>query len=155
VLYVDLDRFKPINDTFGHVVGDHALVVCARRLERLAGPADTVGRLGGDEFALACAGIDPAGLEARAEQVVASLGQPFRIGAHLVEGGASVGVAHTDGGHAPDAVVAAADRALYVAKHEGRATWRAAPRIATGADPDPLLDPPLGSISEASRAEPR
>lgn len=125
VLYIDLDRFKPVNDRLGHVVGDHTLVVCARRLERAAGPDAVTSRLGGDEFAIAVPDVvDDDVLEALAARVVDVLGQPFRIGDHLVEVGASVGVARTSGQDAPDAVVAAADGALYGAKRDGRSTWR-------------------------------
>ncbi|QYG93582.1 diguanylate cyclase [Iamia sp. SCSIO 61187] len=126
VLYVDLDRFKPVNDRLGHVVGDHTLVVCARRLERAVGPGDLVARLGGDEFAIACPDVGQDVLEARAARIVDTLGQPFRIGDDLVDVGASVGVARTEVGDPPDAVVAAADGALYEAKRAGRSTWRRA-----------------------------
>ncbi|HEX7132228.1 MAG TPA: GGDEF domain-containing protein [Iamia sp.] len=129
VLYVDLDRFKPVNDRLGHDIGDHTLVVCARRMERTAGPDDLVARLGGDEFAIACPDVDTAELEARAALVVEALGQPFRIGEHLVDVGASVGVARSEGHDAPDVVVAAADGALYEAKRAGRSTWRRAAAV--------------------------
>lgn len=126
VLYVDLDRFKPVNDRLGHDIGDHTLVVCARRMERSVGPDDLVARLGGDEFAIACPAGTAEVLEQRAATVVEALGQPFRIGDHLVDVGASVGIARTDGHDSPDVVVAAADAALYEAKRAGRSTWRRA-----------------------------
>ncbi|HMJ74878.1 MAG TPA: diguanylate cyclase [Iamia sp.] len=126
VLYIDLDRFKPVNDRLGHDIGDHTLVVCARRMERSVTEGDLVARLGGDEFAIACPDIGSEELEDRAAGVVAALGQPFRIGEHLVDVGASVGLARSDGHDAPDAVVAAADGALYEAKRAGRSTWRRA-----------------------------
>ncbi len=138
VLYVDLDRFKPVNDRLGHVVGDHTLVVCARRLERAAGPHAVASRLGGDEFAIAVPDVAADALEALAAQVVDVLGQPFRIGDHLLEVGASVGVALASGDDAPDAVVAAADAALYAAKREGRSTWRRAESVV--ASPPPTVD---------------
>jgi diguanylate cyclase (GGDEF)-like protein/PAS domain S-box-containing protein len=134
VLYVDLDRFKPVNDRLGHDVGDHTLVVCARRMERTVAPDDLVARLGGDEFAIACPDVDAAALEERAARVVTALGQPFRIGEHLVDVGASVGVARSEGHDAPDAVVAAADTALYEAKRAGRSTWRRAAAVGKRVD---------------------
>ena len=134
VLYVDLDRFKPVNDRLGHDVGDHTLVVCARRMERSVAADDLVARLGGDEFAIACPGVDVTELEERAARVVEALGQPFRIGEHLVDVGASVGVARSEGHDAPDAVVAAADTALYEAKRAGRSTWRRATAVGKAVD---------------------
>lgn len=134
VLYVDLDRFKPVNDRLGHDVGDHTLVVCARRMERAVAEGDLVARLGGDEFAIACPDVDAATLEARAARVVEALGQPFRIGEHLVDVGASVGVARSEGHDAPDVVVAAADTALYEAKRAGRSTWRRAAALGKPVD---------------------
>lgn len=130
VCYIDLDDFKPVNDTLGHVVGDHTIMVCARRLERLARPGDVVARLGGDEFAIACPGTDPDRLEDLAARIVDALGQPFRIGEHDIDLGASVGCVLAGPGDAPDAVIAAADAALYEAKRSGRRTWRRAPDVA-------------------------
>ncbi len=130
VCYVDLDDFKPVNDTLGHVVGDHTIMVCARRLERVVRPGDVVARLGGDEFAVACPGVDPTQVEELAARIVGSLSQPFRIGEHEVDVGASVGCVLAGPGDAPDAVVAAADAALYEAKRAGRRTWRRAPGVA-------------------------
>ncbi|HEU5151174.1 MAG TPA: GGDEF domain-containing protein [Iamia sp.] len=134
VLYVDLDRFKPVNDRLGHDVGDHTLVVCARRMERTVAPGDLVARLGGDEFAIACPDVPLEALEERAARVVDALGQPFRIGEHLIDVGASVGVARSEGHDAPDAVVAAADAALYEAKRAGRSTWRRAASVGKPVD---------------------
>lgn len=130
VCYVDLDDFKPVNDTLGHVVGDHTIMVCARRLERLAGAGDVVARLGGDEFAIASPSADLGQLEDLAARIVDALGQPFRIGEHDIDVGASVGCVLAAPGDAPDAVIAAADAALYEAKRSGRRTWRRAAAVA-------------------------
>lgn len=145
VCYVDLDRFKPVNDALGHVVGDHVIVVCARRLLGLAGPEVVVGRLGGDEFALAVPDAGPDEVEALAAAIVAALAQPFRIGEHLVDVGASVGCAAAEPGIGIDAAVAAADAALFEAKRAGRATWRRAPEVA--ALPGPSHQPTLPGVS--------
>jgi diguanylate cyclase (GGDEF)-like protein/PAS domain S-box-containing protein len=139
VCYIDLDRFKPINDTFGHVVGDHTIIVVARRLERLVRPGDVIGRLGGDEFAIAVPHIDAAALESLASRIVEALARPFRIGRDVVTVGASVGCARTDGEHPVDAVVAAADSALYEAKRAGRGTWRRANEVIVGEGVDDLF----------------
>lgn len=134
VCYVDLDHFKPINDTHGHLVGDDVLVACARRIEEVVGPRDLVARLGGDEFAVACPEVDTAELDGVAARIVDSLGGPLLLDGLEVATGASVGCALGDPGDPADSVVAAADRALYDAKRAGRATW-------LRADPLSSLDP--------------
>jgi diguanylate cyclase (GGDEF)-like protein/PAS domain S-box-containing protein len=130
VLYVDLDRFKPINDTHGHLVGDEVLVHCARRLEHAARSLDVVARFGGDEFAVACPNVDEHGLEIVAARVVASLAEPVHVGEKLLlDVGASVGCALGGPAADPDAVIAAADTALYEAKRAGRGVWRRGPTV--------------------------
>jgi diguanylate cyclase (GGDEF)-like protein/PAS domain S-box-containing protein len=127
ILFVDLDRFKPVNDTYGHEFGDRLLVEVGRRLEGLFREEDTVGRLGGDEFVVlipATHGHELAGPAAL--KVVEQLSQPFEIDGQGVDISASVGVAcFPDDGDVPEDLIAAADAAMYRAKHAGRATWRA------------------------------
>ncbi|HEY4331968.1 MAG TPA: diguanylate cyclase [Ilumatobacteraceae bacterium] len=123
VCYIDLDRFKPVNDSLGHMVGDHVLAACAKRLQHLSRPGDVVARVGGDEFALACPGMSDADLEAFAERIVLALRSPLHVDGHLVEVGASVGCLVAEPGHGADSVLAAADAALYRAKRSGRSTW--------------------------------
>jgi len=137
VLYVDLDRFKPVNDRLGHAVGDRTLVECARRIVAAVGSDAAVARIGGDEFAVALPGIDPQSLEARAADVVAAMARPITVDGRVLDIGASVGAARTDGRHHADTVVAAADASLYRAKRQGRSTWRRAPSI----DIDPSAFP--------------
>jgi diguanylate cyclase (GGDEF)-like protein/PAS domain S-box-containing protein len=129
VLYIDLDRFKPINDTHGHVVGDEVLVHYARRLEHAARGQDTVARFGGDEFAIACPNVDEEALESIAARVVASLAEPVHVGSLLLDAGASVGCAVGAAKADPDTVIAAADTALYEAKRAGRGVWRRGPTV--------------------------
>ena len=124
VCYVDLDRFKVVNDTYGHQVGDEAIVMCARRMERVARAGDIVARFGGDEFAIACRGISSEVLDDIAQRLVDTLAHPWGHGDDLIALGASVGCALSEAGADPDTVVAAADAALYVAKRQGRGTWR-------------------------------
>ena len=124
VCYVDLDRFKVVNDTYGHQVGDEAIVTCAHRMERVARAGDIVARFGGDEFAIACRGVSSNVLDEIAQRLVDTLAHPWRHGNNLIELGASVGCALSGAYGDLDAVVAAADAALYVAKREGRGTWR-------------------------------
>ncbi len=123
VCYIDLDRFKPVNDSHGHHVGDRVLAACAKRLMHLSRPGDLVGRVGGDEFALACPGMSHADVEAFAERIVVALRSPMRVDGHVIEVGASVGCVVAGPGDAAAAVLASADTALYRAKRAGRSTW--------------------------------
>ncbi len=121
VLFVDLDRFKEINDNFGHHAGDEALRSVAQRLVDCVRPGDTVGRLGGDEFAVVLQRCDDsAGARRVGERILAALTQPVQVGSTEVVIGASVGVAF--GGpeerHA-DELLADADRAMYHGKALG------------------------------------
>ncbi|MFG6430544.1 PAS domain S-box protein [Roseateles sp. LYH14W] len=123
LLYVDLDRFKPVNDTYGHPMGDALLKAFAERLKSLVRPTDVVARLGGDEFAIVLPGIRSAGnAQAVADKVVAAAAAPFRIGQLELQIGASVGVALA-AGDGWDGLVHRADAAVYRAKARGRGQW--------------------------------
>ncbi|MES2904078.1 MAG: EAL domain-containing protein [Pseudomonadota bacterium] len=119
---VDLDRFKLVNDTLGHAVGDKLLCEVARRLERSAGPTSYVGRLGGDEFAIVVAGEQTdERLGAVARQIIAELSRTFTIGIARLHIGATIGIARGGiDGQAEEALMRAADLALYQAKEDGR-----------------------------------
>ncbi|MGZ6143621.1 MAG: putative bifunctional diguanylate cyclase/phosphodiesterase, partial [Myxococcales bacterium] len=121
VLYLDLDRFKVINDTFGHEIGDQLLVDIGKRLPGCLRPADSVARLGGDEFAVLLEGFKSAAETlAIAERINASLRAPFTIGPHELYVTASIGIA--DGsieGQKPEQYVRDADVAMYAAKARG------------------------------------
>ena len=126
VLCLDIDRFKTINDTLGHPIGDGLLREVAVRLTAAASPTDMLVRLGGDEFALVRADDeDPNAVAALAARIVDSLALPFEIGGHQIVVSASIGVAVTHGRN-PDAddLLKNADMALYRAKAEGRSTFR-------------------------------
>jgi diguanylate cyclase (GGDEF)-like protein len=126
VLCLDLDRFKPVNDTLGHAVGDALLCAAAERLRGHVREEDTVARLGGDEFAILQAGVaQPEGAGALARRLVEALGQPFEVDGHQLVVGASVGIALAPGdGADPDDLLKKADMALYRAKADGRGTFR-------------------------------
>jgi diguanylate cyclase (GGDEF)-like protein len=126
VLYIDLDRFKPVNDTLGHGVGDQVLRAVARRLLAAVRNDELVARLGGDEFAVLCRSVDAEStLEAIAARIASSIAQPIVVGDERISIGASVGVAHARPGSCSiDVLLDAADAALYAVKSNGRGGWR-------------------------------
>lgn len=126
VLYLDLDRFKWVNDNLGHAAGDELLRQVASRMRNAARQADTVARLGGDEFLCVMPAIpDLSAAQELASRLVECLSQPFQLEADSVSIGASVGIALFPA-HAEtvDALIACADSALYEAKHGGRNGYR-------------------------------
>jgi diguanylate cyclase (GGDEF)-like protein/PAS domain S-box-containing protein len=124
VLYVDLDRFKHVNDLFGHSMGDKLLVAVARRLIMILGPTDTLARIGGDEFAIVLPHASGSQAVAMAEQVIAVLEAPFDLGGQQLEVTASVGIASSPrDGASGESLLRCADIAMYRAKAE-RAAFR-------------------------------
>lgn len=125
VLFLDLDRFKLINDSLGHAVGDELLVACARRLEMCLRSMDTVARLGGDEFAILLedsGGAEDA--EAVADRIQGELALPFDLDGHRVFNSASIGIVLSDTGYErADDVLRDADTAMYRAKVHGKARY--------------------------------
>ncbi|CAO4171787.1 EAL domain-containing protein [Methylorubrum aminovorans] len=121
VLYIDLDRFKPINDMFGHAVGDQLLQEVARRLRLTVGPQDVIARLGGDEFALILRPADPQRVAETARTILDALNRPYAVKRLPIRIGASIGIAVAPlAGRDPDILLRNADLALYEAKKEGR-----------------------------------
>ena len=123
VLFVDLDRFKVVNDSLGHVAGDELLIRSAERIVEVVGPEDLVARFGGDEFVVVCEGV--GGVEHTlevAERVLASLAVPVVLGGQELASSASVGVAVSDSStDQPDDLLRNADIAMYRAKAAGGA----------------------------------
>jgi diguanylate cyclase (GGDEF)-like protein len=121
LLYVDLDRFKEVNDVHGHASGDAALCVVAQRLRHAVRAHDTVARLGGDEFAVLATGIaDEREAGNLAARVVEAVRCPIDIGGRMVELPVSVGVTCTrDGGQSLEALLRHGDAAMYRAKRAG------------------------------------
>jgi diguanylate cyclase (GGDEF)-like protein len=125
LLYIDLDRFKPVNDTLGHQAGDLLLRAVAERLRSEVAEGDIVARLGGDEFAVIRSKAGTRDAEDLARRIVEALGRTFELNGHHVEVGASVGVALApDDGAGPDELLRSADLALYRAKAGGRSQHR-------------------------------
>ena len=127
LLYVDLDGFKPVNDTLGHDAGDTVLVEVAERLRSLVRAGDVVARLGGDEFAVILPWTDAATAEAIAQRLVTSLAEPFNVAHRPVSIGASVGVVTAGPNANPEAELRRADSAMYAAKAAGRGRVEFAP----------------------------
>jgi diguanylate cyclase (GGDEF)-like protein len=120
VLYLDLDDFKPINDTYGHAAGDEVLQTVAARLRRLARPQDTIARLGGDEFAVIVPRIAATGLAGLGSRIRAALERPYMIHGHRVEVGASIGCYLAGDADTVADAVHRADEAMYLVKHARR-----------------------------------
>jgi len=126
VFLLDLDRFKSINDTFGHAAGDRLLRLCARRLKACMRQTDTLARIGGDEFALIQVGVEKAEqAQALCRRLLGALVEPFDLDGYEIIITASIGVALAPGdAEEPARLLQHADVALYRAKDEGRNTFR-------------------------------
>ncbi|OAN71020.1 diguanylate cyclase [Jannaschia sp. EhC01] len=125
ILYIDLDRFKAVNDTLGHEVGDRLLVAVASMLKRITSNSDLVARLGGDEFViLRPLGASALKISGLADEIITEMSKPFKYDGKSVSCSASVGLAIADKNTGnPDQVVEDADTALYHAKSNGRGRW--------------------------------
>ena len=133
VIYVDLDDFKPINDTYGHEAGDAVLNAAGERLLDSLRPADTAARLGGDEFAVLLVDIPEEHIGVVADRIVGNLTQPLEFDGLELEVGASLGVASAASGTLDaDSLVRNADVAMYVAKHGGKG------RLSVFEQPEPV-----------------
>jgi diguanylate cyclase (GGDEF)-like protein/PAS domain S-box-containing protein len=122
LLFIDLDKFKEVNDTLGHSMGDILLKEAARRIGGCVREADTVARLGGDEFTVILAGLDDvSSIDRVAEDILQSLIKPFRLGDELAHVSASIGVTlYPDDATEIEDMLKNADQAMYVAKSKGR-----------------------------------
>jgi diguanylate cyclase (GGDEF)-like protein len=124
VLFIDLDRFKAVNDTLGHRAGDLLLAEVAHRIVTCIGDHDVAARLGGDEFAVLLRGVDAPTGERIAQRIITSLAGTFRIEGLEVLIGASVGVSSlTSSSQSATSLLSDADVAMYCAKRSGRGRW--------------------------------
>ena len=132
VLFIDLDRFKLVNDSLSHAVGDNLLVSLAGRIAQMLRPGDTVARLGGDEFTVLLDGIvEERAATVVAERVNAVLARPFQIDGHELRVTASTGIALSSPKMTASELIRNADIAMYDAKHRGRACARCSTRACT------------------------
>lgn len=123
LMFIDLDRFKSINDTLGHDVGDQLLVTVARRIREAVRESDTVARLGGDEFVVVAGGLNAGAEDAAriAEKVIAAVDKPMRLSGHALYVTPSVGIAlYPEDGTTAESLIKNADIAMYHAKSAGR-----------------------------------
>lgn len=118
LLFIDLDKFKPVNDQFGHAVGDQLLQQVAQRLKTSVRESDTIGRLGGDEFVAIIEGVEREDAVIHiAEKMIALLDDPFEVGEHILRVGCSIGISlYPQHGDTGGTLMRAADIAMYAAK---------------------------------------
>ncbi len=140
VLFVDLDRFKPVNDTYGHAVGDHLLVQVAQRMRALIRESDTVARFGGDEFVVVLSGLKTGEVATnKANEIIRALTEPFRVEGLEISIGCSIGIAlYPDHGNDELSLQQVADRAVYEAKEYGRNCARVGCDLEAVSSEDPL-----------------
>jgi diguanylate cyclase (GGDEF)-like protein len=120
VIFIDLDRFKSVNDRFGHAAGDSVLMAMADRLRAAVRDCDQIGRMGGDEFLVVCPGVDSSALAVTiAERIATAMTTTVDLGLGPVGLRASVGVAWTAEALHPDTFIAQADSAMYESKRTG------------------------------------
>ena len=125
VLFLDIDRFKHINDSLGHLLGDEALREVARELTRCVRSSDTVSRQGGDEFVVVMSELEHAGDAATgAEKIRAALKRPLKIAGHELHITLSIGISvYPNDGNSAETLLNNADLALYHAKSQGRDSY--------------------------------
>jgi diguanylate cyclase (GGDEF)-like protein len=155
LLFLDLDRFKAVNDTLGHGAGDQLLCAVAGRINDCVRETDTAARLGGDEFAVLLADMaDSPAISVAAHRLIESISKPYMIGNESVIIGVSIGAAIAAQGATAEDIVAEADLAMYEAKAAGRGTLRLFERnLRSRVDEKRVLENDLRSALERSELE--
>lgn len=120
VIFLDVDRFKVINDSMGHPAGDELLSEVARRISGAIRASDTVARFGGDEFVVVCDVANPAEVDGVAQKILGAVAQPLLVGDHDLEVTASIGFVVADATSNPESLLRDSDAAMYRAKERGR-----------------------------------
>ena len=127
LMYFDIDRFKHINDTYGHDVGDQVIRMFAQRVRQVLRESDFIARLGGDEFVLIAEGLhQPSDTAVIGQKLVDAMGPKFNVGGAALQVSTSIGIAYFEEGMTPETLVKAADQAMYDAKRAGRNCFRQA-----------------------------
>ncbi len=150
-MMIDLDRFKAVNDTLGHPVGDRLLMRVSERLKQLMSAREMIGRLGGDEFAVVVRdAADTAAVERLAHTIIEVLSQPYQVDQHTLFIGASVGLAHGPrDGRTAEMLIRSADLALYRSKDAGGGVYHAyEPELHTQAEERRVLEMALRAALE-------
>lgn len=155
LFFLDLDRFKAVNDTLGHGAGDELLCLVAQRIADSIRDVDTAARLGGDEFAIILADLtDSAGIAVVANRLIDSISKPYLLAAGPVVIGVSIGAAFAKLGETTGALIAEADLAMYDAKQAGRGTFRIfEERLRSRVDDQRLLENDLRAALERNELE--
>ena len=124
ILFLDLDRFKEVNDTYGHEIGDKLLTETTSRLSASLRECDTIARLGGDEFTVIVEGLESKQLMVVVQKIITAMQAPVKINTHLLHASFSIGVSsYPNDGDSPDLLLRNADTAMYKAKESGRNTY--------------------------------
>jgi diguanylate cyclase len=154
LLFLDLDQFKPINDSLGHALGDEVLKTVAQRLASAVREADTVSRYGGDEFLILLSEVSqPSDAELIAGKLIAAIAAPCRVSGHVLQLSASIGISlYPDDGEGIDMLIQKADDAMYRAKRHGPGSYAFQGQLPAGEHrrQTPVATPPL----ESTRPEP-
>jgi diguanylate cyclase (GGDEF)-like protein len=128
VLFLDLDRFKVVNDSLGHRVGDALLACVAKRLQQLVRSSDLVARYGGDEFIIIVEPSSDGQLISMLDRLIAGVAEPFQVGERELYVEASIGVStYPQDGDDADTLIRNADAAMYLAKANGRSGYQFLP----------------------------
>lgn len=135
LMYFDIDRFKHINDTYGHDVGDQVIRMFAQRVRQVLRESDFIARLGGDEFVLIAEGLhQPSDTAVIGQKMVDAMVAPFSVGGATLQVSTSIGIAYFETRMTPETLVKAADQAMYDAKRAGRNCFRQAGTVEQTAD---------------------